>query len=75
MLKSLHDMIHPTAIIAAGASIGANVKIGPFCTVGAEVVLEDGVELVSHVAVEGAPALAPGQNCFRSARSGSSLRT
>jgi len=53
MLKSLHNTIHPTALVAEGAVIGTGVKIGPFCTVGAQVVLDDGVELVSHVVVDG----------------------
>jgi UDP-N-acetylglucosamine acyltransferase len=44
---------HPTAVIEAGAKLGAGVKIGPYCVVGAEVALGDGVELVSHVAVAG----------------------
>ena len=45
--------IHPTAIIAEGASLGEGVKVGPYCTVDADVVLEAGVELISHVAVAG----------------------
>lgn len=53
MLKAVDEMIHPTAIISQGAVIGVGVKIGPFCTVGPQVVLEDGVELVSHVVVDG----------------------
>ncbi|WP_298284099.1 acyl-ACP--UDP-N-acetylglucosamine O-acyltransferase [Acidocella sp.] len=53
MLNKLESFIHPSAIVAPGAQIGQGVKIGPFCTVGPEVVLEDGVELVSHVAVDG----------------------
>jgi UDP-N-acetylglucosamine acyltransferase len=38
---------HPTAVIEAGA------KIGPYCVIGADVVLGDGVELVSHAVVAG----------------------
>lgn len=45
--------VHPTSIVEDGARLGADVKIGPFCTVGREVTLGDGVELVSHVAVAG----------------------
>ena len=52
--------IHPSALVSPGARIGAGCRIGPFCTVGPEVVLEDGVELVSHVAVEGATTLGAG---------------
>lgn len=46
-------MIHSTAVIEAGAQIAPDAKIGPFCTVGKDVVLEAGVELVSHVAIAG----------------------
>jgi len=45
--------IHPTAIVSAEAEIGDGVAIGPYCVVGAGVVLEEGVELLSHVVVEG----------------------
>lgn len=45
--------IHPSAIVEEGAQLGANVRIGPFCWVGADVVLGDGVELKSHVVITG----------------------
>lgn len=45
--------IHPTAIVEDGAKLGADVSIGPFSMVGAEVELGDGVELVSHAVVAG----------------------
>lgn len=45
--------IHPTAIIEDGARLGDDVKIGPFCIVGAETSLGDEVELVSHAVVTG----------------------
>ncbi|WP_032139207.1 acyl-ACP--UDP-N-acetylglucosamine O-acyltransferase [Rickettsia tamurae] len=45
--------IHTTAIIAEGAKFGKNIKIGPYCIIGAEVVLHDNVELKSHVVIEG----------------------
>jgi UDP-N-acetylglucosamine acyltransferase len=64
MLKSLHNMIHPSAIIAKGAVLGAGVKIGPFCTIGPKVVLEEGVELVSHVVVDGRTRLGAGVKLF-----------
>jgi UDP-N-acetylglucosamine acyltransferase len=64
----MHDMaqteIHPTAIIAPGAELGQGVKIGPFCTVGPKAVLEDGVTLVSHVAVDGRTRLGAGVKLF-----------
>jgi UDP-N-acetylglucosamine acyltransferase len=45
--------VHPLAVIEDGAQLGADVAIGPFCHVGPDVVLGDGVELVSHVALHG----------------------
>jgi UDP-N-acetylglucosamine acyltransferase len=45
--------VHASAVIEKGARLGAGVEIGPFCHVGAEVVLGDGVRLLSHVAVAG----------------------
>ena len=44
--------IHPTAIVDAGARIADGVEIGPWCSVGPGVVLEDGVRLVSHVVIQ-----------------------
>ena len=45
--------IHPTAVVEDGAKIGADVVIGPYCIVGGEVALDDGVQLHSHVVVGG----------------------
>lgn len=46
-------MIHNSSVIDKKAKIGEGVKIGPFCSVGPEVQIEDGVELVSNVHIEG----------------------
>jgi UDP-N-acetylglucosamine acyltransferase len=56
--------IHPTAIVEAGASLGKDVRVGPFCTVGAEVVLADGCELISHVAAAGRTKIGPRTRIF-----------
>ncbi len=45
--------VHPTAIVAEGASVAADAEIGPWCIVGPQVTIEAGVRLVSHVVVEG----------------------
>jgi len=45
--------IHPTALIAEGAKIGAGVEIGPYCTIGEGAVIGRAVRLISHVVVEG----------------------
>ncbi len=46
-------MIHQSSIIDQKAKIGKNVKIGPFCFVGPQVQLNEGVELISNVHIEG----------------------
>jgi UDP-N-acetylglucosamine acyltransferase len=52
--------VHPSAAVAPGARLGAGCRVGPFCTVGPDAVLAEGVELVSHVVVEGATVLGAG---------------
>jgi UDP-N-acetylglucosamine acyltransferase len=45
--------IHPTAIVAAGATLGEDCHIGPFTTIGENVVLGNGVHLESHIVIDG----------------------
>ena len=52
-LRITRPGVHPLAVVEDGAQMGADVAIGPFCHVGPDVVLGDGVELVSHVALHG----------------------
>jgi len=49
--------IHPTAIVADGARLGANVRVGPYCVIGPDVTLGDDVELKAHVVIEGCTTL------------------
>jgi|MGYP001212026876 acyl-[acyl-carrier-protein]--UDP-N-acetylglucosamine O-acyltransferase len=53
--------IHPLAVVDPAARLGEGVEIGPFCTVGPEVVIGDGTRLISHVVVTGATTI--GRNC------------
>ena len=53
-------VIHPSAVVAGGARLGRGVRVGPWCSVGPDVVLGDGVELVSHAVVDGHATLAEG---------------
>lgn len=46
-------MIHPTAIIDAGATIADNVTIGPFCRIGKGAVIRPGAVLQAHVILSG----------------------
>ncbi|WP_094036044.1 acyl-ACP--UDP-N-acetylglucosamine O-acyltransferase [Antarctobacter heliothermus] len=49
----MDTVIHPAAVVEDGARLGQGCVIGPFCHIGPEVVLHDGVELKSHVVVTG----------------------
>jgi UDP-N-acetylglucosamine acyltransferase len=49
--------IDPTARVANGARIAASVEIGPYCLVGPQVELKDGVRLIGHVNVTGATSI------------------
>ncbi len=56
--------LHPTAIVEAGAEIGDNAVIGPYCIVGADVRLGEGVELISHVVIDGRTEIGPRSRAF-----------
>ncbi|MFC1462736.1 acyl-ACP--UDP-N-acetylglucosamine O-acyltransferase [Verrucomicrobiota bacterium] len=45
--------VHPTAIVAEGAELGADVEIGPYCIVGPNVSIGDETRLMSHVVLDG----------------------
>jgi UDP-N-acetylglucosamine acyltransferase len=56
--------VHPTAVVEDGAKLAAGVKVGPFCVVGRDVTLSEGVELVSHVVVAGTTEIGAGTRIF-----------
>ena len=56
--------IHPTAIIHPDAEIGEKVFIGPFCNIGKHARLGDGVQLYSHVVVEGRTSIGADSRVF-----------
>jgi len=49
-----------TARIADGARIGEDVEVGPYCLIGPQVELKNGVRLVSHVTVAGVTTIGEG---------------
>jgi UDP-N-acetylglucosamine acyltransferase len=57
--------IHPQAVVAASAKLGAGVKVGAYAVVGEEVQLGDGCILHEHAAVHG-PAKFCKKNVFHS---------
>src|SRR5262245_17410278 len=56
--------IHPTAIVAPGATLADDVTIGPYCVVGERVVLRAGVSLAAHVVVDGRTTIGEGTRVF-----------
>ncbi len=46
--------VHRTAILDPAAKIHSSCTIGPYCTVGPEVEVREGCELISHVVIDGA---------------------
>ncbi len=56
--------IHPTAIVDGAASIGEDVDIGPYCCVGPNVTLAEGVRLISHVVVDGRTKVGPNTHIY-----------
>jgi UDP-N-acetylglucosamine acyltransferase len=56
--------IHTTAIVAEGAVVPESAIVGPYCTIGANVVLGEACELVSHVVLDGHTTLGEGTKVF-----------
>jgi UDP-N-acetylglucosamine acyltransferase len=46
-------MIHPTAIVHPGATLGRGIEIGPYCLVGEHVTIGNGATLLAHVVISG----------------------
>ncbi len=57
----MRKVIHPSAIIAAGAEIEDGTEIGPFCIIKDGVRIKKGTKLLSNVIVEGNTEI--GKNC------------
>lgn len=57
-------MIHPTAVISPAAHLGAHVQVGPYSVIGAEVMLHDDVEVMSHVVIAGPCEIGSGTRIF-----------
>ncbi len=50
---AFETQIHPMSAVHPRASIGLGTHIGPFCTVGPDVVLGERCRLISHVVIDG----------------------
>ena len=52
--------VHPTALVHEGARLETGVEIGPYCIVGPQAALGEGVRLISHAVVDGRTEIGPG---------------
>ncbi len=59
--------VHPTAIVAPGARLGAGVTIGPFAVIEDGAVIGDDCEIRAHAVVKGAVALGRGNRVHEGA--------
>ena len=63
-------MIHATAIVDPAARIGANVSIGAYCVISADVEIGDGTTIGPHVVIEGATRIGRDNRIFQFASIG-----
>ncbi len=63
--------VHPTAVVADGAQLGADVEVGPYCVLGPQVRLGAGTRLMAHVVIDGHTTLGQGCRVFPFASLGS----
>lgn len=63
-------MIHPTAIVEAGAEIDESVEIGPYSIIGPQVKIGPGCVIGPHVVVRGRTTLGPKVQVFQFASVG-----
>lgn len=57
-------VIHPSAVVGAGAQLGNDCYIGPYSIVGDEVVLGDGVRLEAQCVIDGRTIIGEGTQIF-----------
>ena len=64
------EQIHPTAIVAAGARLAPDVRVGPYSVIGPEVTVGEGTVIASHVVITGRTAIGRNNRVFQFASVG-----
>ncbi|NYT60951.1 acyl-ACP--UDP-N-acetylglucosamine O-acyltransferase [Alcaligenaceae bacterium] len=59
------SLIHPTAIIAAGAQIADDASVGPYSIVGEHVTIGAGTEIGPHCVIDGHTTIGANNNFYR----------
>jgi UDP-N-acetylglucosamine acyltransferase len=57
--------IHPTAIVHSGARLAPDVRVGPYSVIGAEVTVEGGSVIASHVVIAGRTTIGRDNRIFQ----------
>lgn len=63
-------LIHPTALVDAGARLGENVEIGAYAVIGADVEIGDGTTVGPHTVIEGPTRIGRDNRIFQFASLG-----
>jgi UDP-N-acetylglucosamine acyltransferase len=64
------EHIHPTALVAAGARLAPDVRVGPFTVIGPEVEVDAGTTIASHVVIAGRTRIGRNNRIFQFASVG-----
>jgi UDP-N-acetylglucosamine acyltransferase len=66
----MSTLIHPTALVDAGARLGENVSVGAYSVIGADVEIGDGTTVGPHVVIEGPTRIGRDNRIFQFASLG-----
>jgi len=58
-------MIHPTALIAPGARLAADVEVGAYTIIGAHVEIDAGTRIGPHAVITGHTRIGKGNHIFQ----------
>jgi len=58
------SLIHASAVIEDGATLGSNVSVGPFTYIGKNVKIDDNTTVASHVVIEGYTTIGKNNRIF-----------
>jgi UDP-N-acetylglucosamine acyltransferase len=64
------EHVHPTALVAHGARLAPDVRVGPYSVIGAEVEIDAGTTVASHVVIAGRTRIGRGNRVFQFASVG-----
>ncbi len=66
--------VHPTAVVAPGASLGDGVEVGPYAVIGGQVEIGAGTRVGPHAVIDGRTTIGRNNRIFQFAASARSPR-